>query len=273
MTFDDVFEAYIAISKKYGLNAAFSCHTDLERHVFFRGRAPAPTELRPLENVFSYPPPQFCRSYGRANLPRQPVLYAAETPETIADELRLSDEAWLHIAVFYTPEPVVMKVMPFLHSGFTAENEWSELRDAFKTFVEEGGDARFGVKPVPLRFTRIEALAMAFRGDDYAETAILAHYWLNNPRPELKADAIVYPSVRRDDACNFAIASGFVDAHLRLFRVFLCRFAGGRFQVESTGEVSVGGSLWWREPNEDDRGHWYAGFAALGDGECDSIEG
>jgi hypothetical protein len=84
-------QRYHKIRLKYGLEAISTCVLSNTRVGFIRGRKADPMKLKPPENHFSYPPAEYCKTYGRANIPGFPVFYAGETPETIADEIRLEN--------------------------------------------------------------------------------------------------------------------------------------------------------------------------------------
>lgn len=246
---------YHSIRGKYGLEAVATCVLHDCREGFIRGRKADPDNLKPSGNHFSYPPTQHCNSYGRANIPGYPVFYAGETPEIIAEEIKLENGDWVHLAIFYTPQPVKMEALLLLHDEYKSDTVWSGHRDEVREYIKSKPDD-FGKRP--LVWDRIQSSALQFREDDYRDTSVISHFWLY----EKNIDVVVYPSVRKNSLCNFALAPRFVDEYLKLYRVFTCLWDDGKLQAHYTGHLDDK-KIIWNDFSQTDYEQWHAGFNFL----------
>lgn len=246
---------YHSIRLKYGLEAATTVTLHESREGFIRGRKANPQYLKPIENHFSYPPAQYCNLHGRANIPGFPVFYAGETPETIAEEIRLQNGDWLHLAVFYTPSPVKLEALLLLHDAYNSDSMWSQYRDEMREHIKNNPND-FGKKA--LAWERIQSSALQFRVEDYRDTSAISHFWLY----EKAIDAIVYPSVKKDAYCNFALAPSFVDRSLELYRVYTCLWVDEKLQAHYTGRIE-NGRVAWNDFSQEDYDQWHSGFSSL----------
>lgn len=253
---DDAVQRYHAIREAYGLEAMVSCTLYDEKFGFIRGRRADSTTIKPLDNLFSYPPPEFCKSFGRANVPGFPVFYASDSVDVIADEVRLEDGDWIHVAVFFTPDPVTMEFLLLLHDGFSGDPEWAGLRDEIRNHISKHPDD-FG--RTPLVWDRIQNSALQFRLDNYQDTSAISHFWLY----EKGVDAIVYPSIRNDNWCNFAVSPTFVDRHVKCYRVYACRWVGGQMEAHFTGTPDEDNKIAWSDFSSKDYDEWASGFESL----------
>jgi len=248
---------YQQLSIGGGLSALAARKHEKVRLVFVRGRLADPNNLTPAENHFSYPPAAVCSQYGRANIPHHPVLYAGESPAVIAEELQIPENSWFHLAVYYTPAPVDFEYLILLHDALSSENKWSQIRDELREHV-------MGLQNMPMPFdavwARLQQAALLFRGKDYADTAAIAHHWLYTQN----LDAILYPSVRNDRWCNFAIHPRFADG-LRQHCVVTCRKkgVGEMFEVIHTGRLDDVGQLQWLPTSHEDLEQLEMGFTHL----------
>lgn len=211
---------------------------------FVRGRIADPKNLTPLENHFSYPPSEKCKEYGRAHIPHHPVLYAGEAPAVIVEELRLPPNSWLHLAIFYTPEPIDFEYLLLLHDSLSPENIWSAVRDELHHHLTEQVDLP---EPIDRVWSRIQQAAALFRGSNYSDTSAIAHHWLYSKG----LDAVLYPSVRNDRWCNFALHPRFAD-RLHQYCVLACRWTGSNFELHYTGRVSDTGQMLWEATSRED---------------------
>lgn len=238
---------YREIEKKYGLTVYGSRTHQSIRLVFARGRIADPENLTPLENQFGYPPVECCNEIGRAHYPRQPVMYVGESPNVIAAELRLTKNDWFHIAIFYTPRSVNFNYLLLLHEGMPDTNVWKKILLESKKHFMSSLPPKHSETPQQV-WNRIQSAALCFRKNNYEETAAIAFHWLY----VRGVDAILYPSIRTDDYCNFALSADFVDQHLALYRVHACRWLGENLEFHHTGKLE-GKFLVW---NKTSRGDW-----------------
>ncbi len=258
-------QLYHKIRVKYGLEAISTCVLNDTREGFIRGRKADPTKLKPPENHFSYPPSEYCKTYGRANIPGCPVFYAGETPEIIAEEIMLENGDWLHLSVFYTPKPVKMEALLLLHDEYNGISEWAGFRDEVREHIN-GNPANFG--RTPLGWERIHNSALQFRVDNYRDTSSISHFWLY----EKGIDAIVYPSIRNDSFCNFALSPTFVDKSLKMYRVYTCRWIDGQLEAHYSGHAGDDGIVIWKRFSPLDYDQWHAGFKFLTEGNDSSLQ-
>lgn len=235
---------YQQLEADHGLSAlATRVHEDI-RLVFIRGRAVEAGGLTPPTKLFSYPLPDICECYGRANIPNHPVLYVGETPAVIAEELRLPPDSWLHLAVFYTPKPVRFEYLLLLHDALDSANTWAAIRDDLREKLTLRVDLP---EPSDKIWSRLQSVAMLFRHPDHTATSVIAHHWLY----ERGVDAVLYPSVRNDRWCNFAIHPRFADA-LKQSCVLACRWTGSKIELHHTGTPDGAGNLHWRATTHED---------------------
>lgn len=237
---------YKKIEDKYGLAVYGSRNHSNKNMVFARGRTADPNNLTTKENRFSYPPPEHCKMLGRANYPMHPVMYAGESPQIIADELNLNINDLFHLAIFYTPKPVNFEYLLLLHDGIAVTNKWRKTLDEFKEVFKNNHPTSHPESPEKV-WERVQSAAMAFRGNDYEETAAIAHHWLYGRG----IDAILYPSLHNDDYCNFALNPKFVDQNLVLYRVHACKWLGDNLELHHTGYLDSGNMIWRNTSKED----------------------
>ena len=235
---------YRKLAASGGLSALAARGHENIKLTFVRGRVADPKNLTPTENHFSYPPADRCVGYGRAHIPHHPVLYAGETPAVIVEELRIPPDSWLHLAIFYTPAPVNFEYLLLLHDFLSLENRWSAVRDELHHHLTEQGDLP---EPVDRVWARMQEAAALFRGSDYADTSAIAHHWLYSKG----LDAILYPSLRNDRWCNFALHPRFAD-RLRQYCVLACRWTGSVFELHHTGRPNDTGQLHWEATSRED---------------------
>ncbi|MDP2877592.1 MAG: RES domain-containing protein [Holophaga sp.] len=235
---------YRKLAENGGLSALAVRGHESIKLTFVRGRIADPTNLTPTENHFSYPPADKCGDYGRANIPHYPVLYAGETPAVIAEELGISPNSWLHLAIFYTPDPVNFEYLVLLHDMLSSENRWSTVREELHHHLTEQADLPAQVENV---WSRMQEASALFRGPDYADTSAIAYHWLYTQG----LDAILYPSARNDRWCNFALHPRFAD-RLRQYCVLACHWTGSVFELHHTGRPSDTGQLRWEATTRED---------------------
>lgn len=248
-------ERYRQLAASGALSALAARRHENIKLTFVRGRIADPKNLMPTENHFSYPPADRCLSYGRAHIPHYPVLYVGESPAVIVEELRLSPDSWLHLAIFYTPAPVNFEYLLLLHDLLSSENIWSAIRDDLHHHLTKQSDLPV---PVDSAWSRMQEAAALFRGSEYTETSAIAHHWLYTQG----IDAILYPSVRNDRWCNFALHPRFAD-RLRLFCVLACRWTGSFFELHHTGKLGDAGQLRWSATSREDWQQFNSTYAHL----------
>jgi RES domain len=264
---DRAIARYHDISEQCGLKLAPSVLHPDNREVFFRGRIADTVNLTPRENRFSYPPQQYCTGYGRANIPYHPVFYAAQCAEVIANELRLDFNSWLHVAVFYTPRPVNIRRLLLVHDGFIAEGHWAKCRDSAKDDIIRNTDpAAFTRQQIEDSWEQLERTALQFRTPNYEDTSAISHFWLY----QAGLDGIVYPSLRNDDFCNFALHPAFVDNHLMLHCVHACYWKSEGLELHHIGYPASGNTLIWKKSTTADAAQWSDGYPALKSASVDS---
>lgn len=211
---------------------------------FIRGRIANQDDLTPTENHFSYPPSDKCTKYGRAHIPSYPVLYAGESPAVIAEELQLRPGSWFHLAIFYTPEPVNFEYLLLLQDLLSPQNRWSAVRDELHQYLANQANLP---EPIDKIWARMQKAAELFRGADYIDTAAIAHHWLYSQG----LDAVLYPSVRNDLWCNFALHPKFAD-RLRQYCVLACLWTGSNIELHQTGRTDDNGQLYWKATSRED---------------------
>ena len=248
---------YHSIRERAGFQIIPTVAMEGAKEVFFRGRIADPLNLTPPQNHFSYPPPQYCTGYGRANIPYHPVFYAGRSPQVIANELRIELNSWLHIGVFYSSRPTRITRLLLLHDGFTKQELWAKHRDtAQERILAEWKSA----DDPEVIWQRLQATALAFRGPNYQDTSAISHFWLY----EVGLDGIVYPSLQNNDFCNYALSPSFVDTNLRLCCVHACFWRLDRLELHFIGfPTDDQQSLRWRETDATDVKDWLGGYPTL----------
>ena len=250
----EAIERYHSIKERSGLGNVPSVVVE-GKEIFFRGRVADPDNLTPVENHFSYPPRRFCSEYGRANIPSFPVFYAAESPVTIANELRLGPESWLHIAVFYMPARERIDRLLLIHDDFKSGRPWAKHRDDLKSYMFNLPDQSDPAE----EWRRLQETARQFRSDCYEGTSAISHFWLYH----VGLDGVIYPSLRTDDFCNFAMHPRFVDRCLKLYCVHACFWTVDRLHLLHTGYPAAEGQLAWTPSTQAQADEWSQGFKAL----------
>lgn len=248
---------YKEIEDKYGLSIYGSRGHKNFKTIFARGRKADVNSLIPTVNRFGYPPPEFCKSLGRANYPKHPVMYAGESPEVIGRELGLKENDWFHLAIYHTPEPIRFKYLLLLHDALSEKNKWRKILGKFRQFMKENHPVSHPENPEVV-WQRIQSAAMAFRKNNYEETAAIAYHWLYIRG----IDAILFPSLRSDEYCNFALNPNFVDKNLSLYCAHACKWKGEHIELHYTGYLESE-SVIWNTTNRNEYNEFQSGYANL----------
>lgn len=251
----DAEQKYNEIESEYGLTAIGSRVHPSTRLVFLRGKKIDESTRMPTLNQFSYPPSHICTGYGRANIPHYPVLYTGESPAVIAEELELSPGSWLNLAIFFTPAPKRFEYLLLLHDELDSSNIWAPIRDELRKHITESSNRPESADVI---WSRIQRASQLFRGQDYGITSAIAHHWLYTRG----IDAVLYPSIRNDKWCNFAIHPRFA-GDLQLYSVLDCRWTGKDIELHNTGIPDALGKLDWRATNRDDWQQFNSVYANL----------
>lgn len=148
--------------------------------------------------------------------------------------------------MFYLPEPVDVKYLLLVHEDFSADRVWSRFRVELRDRVH--ASTRGGLESGRSEWKKIQMAAQQFRGENYTDTSAITHYWLY----EKKLDGVVYPSVRDDDYCNFALAPRFVEESVRFHCVHLCRWRDDRIELVKTATTGKRQGLVWEKSTIDD---------------------
>ena len=208
---------YKEISIRFGLDVFVGRQHSTMKMIFMRGKKIHKNNITPVENHFSYPPSDFCKVLGRANYPNYPVFYAGESGSVICDEVEIIEDELFHLGIFRTKESVSLNCVLFLHDELNDMNGWKNVLTESKKYVrDQVSSEKFGSV-----WSKIQEASNIFRLDrsKYDLTATIAYEWIYNKG----MDAIIYPSVRNDNFCNFALNPKFVDDNLELYKVLLCK--------------------------------------------------
>jgi len=248
---------YKEIEEKYGLAVYGSRNHKDFKMVFARGRKADNENLMPTKDRFGYPASQDCNKLGRANYPKHPVMYTGESVKVIGSELGLKEDDWMHLAIYHTPDPIKFEYLLLLHDDINKKNKWHKILNEFKQFMKERHPTSHPESPEKV-WQRIQSAAMAFRNNNYEETAAIAYHWLY----ARNIDAVLYPSLSSNDYCNFALNPNFVDNNLRLYRVHVCRWKGENIELHHTGYLESN-SMVWRTTSRDDFNEFESGYSNL----------
>ncbi len=173
-------------------------------------------------------------------------MYVGNSSIITVKELGLEKNQWFHLAIYYTPQPITFECLLLLHDALSENNAWKAILMEFKKFSEDHHPKLYS-ESHELVWQRIQAAAMAFRGKNYKETAAIAYHWLY----VRNMDAIIYPSIRDDEHCNFALNTSFVDKNLTLYKVHACRWNGEKIELHHTGHLESGFVIWNKTSRED----------------------
>lgn len=250
---------YNRISEQCGFKLVPTTLHENNKEVFFRGRIADPNNLTPSENRFSYPPRQYCTGYGRANIPYHPVFYAAQCAEVIANELRLELDSWLHIAVFYAPQPARIRRLLLVHDGFAGKGYWAKCRNAAKEEIIRNTDPSFSRDEIEDAWRRLQVTALQFRTPNYEHTSAISHYWLY----QAGLEGIVYPSLRNDEFCNYALHPEFVDNQLKMYCVHACFWRRDELELHHVGFPVDDQKITWRTTTPADAAEWTNKYPSL----------
>ena len=247
---------YHEIKDEYGLPHAASLRLEGARQAYLRLVVSNPTESASQRDCYSHPRPSDCRTHGRAHIPGHPVLYAGESPQVIIDELGVKAGTWIHIAVFYTPDPVDLTYLFLIHGGFSSDTRWAQYRDQLREHAQRPDQA---ANPVDISWRLLAKTALLFRTENYQDSSAIAYFWLY----EKQLDGIVYPSLRNDEYCNFALSPRFVESSVALYCVHRCRWTGELIELSATGKPTNGGRIEWNAYNQQDWAEFDSGYRFL----------
>lgn len=154
------------------------------------------------------------------------------------------------------------KLVPsILHEdGFAADGYWAGCRNSVKEDIVKNTDpSSFSPDEIEDSWKRLQATALQFRTPNYEDTSAISHFWLY----KVGLEGIVYPSLRNDDFCNYALHPSFVDGHLKLHCVHACFWRQDQLDLHYIGYPADHGTLTWRKSTSYDAVEWTNGYRAL----------
>lgn len=191
----------------------------------------------------SYPPPQYLKDFGRANLPGRSVFYCCNVREAPFYELRPEVGQTAVISCWVTTADLIVNPVGFTQQTFSRLNlkgnydmNWmGSANQIVNEFFEKA-------------FTRVVSQEENYL---YKLSAAIAQIHYGHPTKGLLG--IIYPSIPlQANAINFALKPRFVDSNLRFDRAEFIQIDAVHdstfdFTItDVTNEISRSGSIAWK---------------------------
>ena len=208
-----------------------------------------------LISTYSYPPPVFCNSNGRANIKNKSVFYCSNFALAAVFETRPKIGDIGYLSKWKGNANRKMKAGIFLRQNLRKENEWSELADDIHKSTMEFYSTTSSKKSDFL-FEAINFIADLYLNEkpNYPLTSCIANEMIYG---EKWKDFIVYPSnINEAKSSNYAFHPNSVDRYLSFEKVFVFRVlsrVGDIFTLVTlrVGEI-INTNMVWRAPLEQE---------------------
>lgn len=178
-----------------------------------------------LNTTFSYPPPNFCRVNGRANLKGKSVFYCSDSGLTAIYESKPKPGDTVVLSIWKVKADREVKAALFLPENIKNENHWSAEAKDLHNYLKN--QIRFLNSEKDEQINLLNAFVcdrFVEESNPYALTSWLSDYALYR---DFEIDLIVYPSfITGSVFCNLAIHPNFIDRFVRLEKLF-------QFKIES----------------------------------------
>ncbi len=205
--------------------------------------------------TFSYPPSQFCRQNGRANLMGKPVFYCSDQGGTAMIETKPALGSTIYLGKWGVLCNREWRISCFLPPDIPSRNPWYNLaQNQFDHVSKYAQQIGLGKAEQLEHITNF--LAKAFVGEvpPYYLTSWLADEVLYG---YAGIDMLVYPSFTTSaNTCNLAIRPDFADSYMKLqkvYRLLVTRLSDTtiNYQTQAVGNVTSG-KIEWSAPSLED---------------------
>jgi hypothetical protein len=209
-----------------------------------------------LIRTYSYPPPNFCKENGRANLKGRPVFYCSNDPFTAIYESKPKPGDIAYLSVWKANTNRDLKIGICLPKELGPENKWRQMAYEVNEYA-----LAFNEKIESGKIKHLQAL-VNFVSERYINetrpyslTSFLSDEMLFGERSK---DFLIYPSIAsKGYSCNMAFHPNVADSFLRFekvirFEVNEVNFPKVAYSVGRVGEIKNGNITWRKQANRDE---------------------
>lgn len=166
-------------------------------------------------STFSYPEKQFCKDYGRANIPQCPILYCASDAFTACKETKCQLEESVYITEWKIDNMGDINFVSFLHDNLYTLAPLNSLYSYFVSATQKAiqhhtpkwKDKEKNIIKMFEIFNRI----FTEDNQNYLYSSCLGHYTLY----ELRNDVLIYPSIAANrSSFNLAVHPEIIEKNL-----------------------------------------------------------
>lgn len=199
-----------------------------------------------LRQSFSYPPAQYAKQWGRANLPYNPVFYATERVDVALAESNAVNGQEFYVSIWRSKDLKIKYLLSRMSDNVATQRLLAHAKEQVK--IIELSHRDIGPLVTELTTISLKCLSEMFLDDDWTASSTIAYQLLYNDN----IDAIEYPDVKTRQSYNYAIHPRIAD-QLELFKVVHLSLSGDEWCFLGVGEVENEGQkvVWRKFSNKD----------------------
>lgn len=207
-----------------------------------------------LIQTFSFPPPVFCKTNGRANIKYKSVFYCTDQPFPAMRECNTSegDEGYLSLWEFDIKRD--LHYLSCLPAELPNTNRWREYGEYHHNFLIEKQSV-LNKEELKYKLALRNLLTEKFMKEEfpYHISSMIANEYLYYAH----ADLILYPSVKTlHDYTNFSIHPNIAQNHIKCTKVFHFKLIENlrdnlRFSFKSIGRIEKDRIVWGKPSNAE----------------------
>lgn len=252
---EEIYNKYFDLAKTIPLCYKVFNKNEFNKNVFYRARIniDEAKEDISLISTFSFPPPIFCSTNGRANLIKKSVFYCSDNPISAIKECKPNDGDEGFLGVWKTHASRDVKSCIFLPSELTEQNKWSTIaKKSFKSFCNSVAFKKLSIEKQLTALHHFVNFKFTNEPSPYNLTSMISDDALYG---EHSHDFLIYSSVFIEKYCNMAFHPNSVLENLKLEKVI-------RFKIKDiqTGHLSLGNvghiinsKIVWKQLTSDEK--------------------
>jgi len=232
-------------------------HKEFKREKLYRVRmdsSMAKTENISNVNTFSFPPKEFCKFNGRANLKHKPVFYCTDDIFPSIKECKPKIGEFGYISLWQVDADKDLSYATCLPEKLPSKNRWREYGIFHHNFLIEN-HSKVDKKTLKYRLSLRDFITNRFmqENEPYSISSMLAHEYLYMNR----TDILLYPSVQTlQDYTNFAIHPRVAENYLKCLKVLrfkITKDLGEQFKlIFSLIGTPSGNKINWQKATDED---------------------